>query len=177
MAAKNIRLLNNKKNDKLNRVVLGIKQLLRIHHGGDMSEENLGEELYNLLAEFLNRKLNRTVLDSIRGEYGVLRYLVYVQDGVSAGVLTEQLHVVPGRMTDILNSLESKGLIERRRDDKDRRRVHVCITENGKKQAKKMRNYIKEEYHGMYRLLGEKDILELIRLLKIVLSYSGDYSK
>lgn len=137
-------------------------------------KEYLGEELYNLLAELLNRKLNRTVLDSIRGEYGVLRYLLYVQDKVSAGVLTGQLHVVPGRMTDILNSLESKGWIERHRDEDDRRRVVVCITEEGKKQAKKMRSYIRKEYQGMFQLLGQKDTEELIRLLKIVLAYPGD---
>ena len=78
-----------------------------------MSEENQGEELYNLLAELINQKINRTVLDSIRGEYGVLRHLVDVEDKISAGMLTERLHVVPGRMTDILNSLEKKGLIRR----------------------------------------------------------------
>lgn len=139
-----------------------------------MSEEHLGEELYNLLAELLNRKLNRTVLDSIRGEYGVLRYLLYVQDKVSAGMLTGQLHVVPGRMTDILNSLESKGWIERHRDEEDRRRVVVCITEEGKKHAKKMRGYIRKEYQGMFKLLGQRDTEELIRLLKIVLSYPGE---
>ena len=64
-------------------------------------EQNLGEELYNLLAELLNSKMNRTVMDSIRGEYGVLRYLCYIEDHVHAGKLTEQLRVVPGRMTDI----------------------------------------------------------------------------
>lgn len=139
-----------------------------------MSEEYLGDELYRLLAELLNRKLNRTVLDSIRGEYGVLRYLVYEQDRVSAGVLTSQLHVVPGRMTDILKSLEKKGLIERRRDEKDKRRVYVCVTPQGKKQARKMRSYIRKEYQGMFQLLGQRDTEELIRLLKIVLAYPGE---
>lgn len=139
-----------------------------------MSEEYLGAELYKLLAELLNRKLNRTVLDSIRGEYGVLGYLVYEQDKVSAGVLTSQLHVVPGRMTDILKSLERKGLIERRRNEEDRRQVHVCITAEGRKQAKKMREYIRKEYQGMFQVLGKKDTEELIRLLKIVLAYPGD---
>ena len=91
--------------------------------GFGMLEENLGEELYNLLAELLNRKINRTVQDSIRGEYGVLRYLMYVQDNVSAGILTEQLHVVPGRMTDILKSLEAKGFIRRHRDEEDKRKL------------------------------------------------------
>lgn len=136
--------------------------------------ENLGEELYNLLADLLNRKIHRTVMDSIRGEYGVLRYLEYVQDHVSAGVLTEQLHVVPGRVTDILNSLESKGLIERCRDEEDRRKVNVAITEMGRVQAKEMREHIAAEYRGMFQILDRKDTEELIRLLKIVLAYQGE---
>lgn len=136
-----------------------------------MMEENLGEELYNLLAELLNQKMNRTVFDSLRGEYGVLRYLVFVEDYVSAGQLTEQLHVVPGRMTDILKSLEHKKWIRRQRDEHDRRKVNVAITEEGRRQAKEMRQHISDEYRGLFQILGKKDTVELIRLLKIVLSY------
>lgn len=139
-----------------------------------MIEENLGEELYNLLAELLNQRMNRTVFDSLRGEYGVLRYLVFVEDHVSAGRLTEQLHVVPGRMTDILKSLEHKKWIKRQRDETDRRKVNVAITEEGRLQAKEMRQHISNEYRGMFQILGKKDTEELIRLLKIVLSYHGD---
>ena len=137
-------------------------------------EENLGEELYNLLAELLNQRTNRTVFDSLRGEYGVLRYLVYVKNHVSAGQLTEQLHVVPGRMTDILKSLEHKQLIVRQRDENDRRKVNVVITEEGRRQAKEMRQHISDQYQGMFQILGKKDTEELIRLLKIVLSYHED---
>ena len=139
-----------------------------------MREENSGEELYSLLAEVLNRKENRVVLDSIRGEYGVLRYLMYVEDQVSAGELTTQLHVVPGRMTDILNSLENKGCITRKKDEEDLRRLKVCITEKGREEESKKRKSIREEYQGMYEILGEKDTQELIRLLKIVLTYPGN---
>ena len=139
-----------------------------------MREENLGEELYSLLAEVLNRKENRVVLDSIRGEYGVLRYLMYVEDQVSAGELTTQLHVVPGRMTDILNSLENKGCITRKKVEEDLRRLKVCITEKGREEESKKRKSIREEYQGMYEILGEKDTQELIRLLKIVLTYPGN---
>lgn len=137
-----------------------------------MKEEDLGDELYNLLAEFLNRRINRTVQDSIRGEYGVLRYLKYIQDNVTAGILTEQLHVVPGRMTDILKSLENKGLIKRYRDDEDKRRVNVCITDSGRFEAEEKRKYISNEYKGLFKILSKDDTEELIRLLKIVLSYS-----
>lgn len=34
-----------------------------------------------------------------------------------------------------------------------------------------MRQMISREYEGMFRILGQKDTEELIRLLKIVLSY------
>lgn len=134
----------------------------------------MGEELYNLLAEMLNRKLNRTVMDSIRGEFGVLRYLMDVEDQVSARELTKQLHVVPGRMTDILKSLEKKGCIRREQDEEDRRRLKVCITEKGRKEEIEKRKFISQEYQGMFKLLGKKDTEELIRLLKIVLAYPGD---
>ena len=136
-----------------------------------MSEENQGEELYNLLAELINQKINRTVLDSIRGEYGVLRHLVDVEDKISAGMLTERLHVVPGRMTDILNSLEKKGLIKRYRDEEDKRRVNVRITAAGKKEVQQKRNYISQEYRGLFQILGRENTKELIRLLGIVVGY------
>lgn len=138
-----------------------------------MNEENinLGEELYTLLAELLNRRMNRAVQDSIRGEYGTLRYLTYVENAVPAGTLTEQLHVVPGRMTDILSSLERKGLIERRRCQKDKRRVLVYVTEEGRRAAKRKRETIRTEYAGLLKQLGRRDTEDLIRLLKIVLAY------
>lgn len=139
-----------------------------------MNEENISEEFYGLLAQLVNRKNNRKVLDSIRGEYGVLRYLMYVEDGVSAGLLTKELHVVPGRMTDILKSLERKGSIIRTRDVKDRRCVYVHITEKGRSEEKEKRESIQKQYKGMYEVLGKKDIEELIRLIKIVLAYSDD---
>ena len=98
---------------------------------------------------------------------------MYVQDNVTAGTLTEQLHVVPGRMTDILKSLENKGFIRRCRDEEDKRRVNVCITQNGMAEAEEKRNYIADEYKGLFHILGKEDTEELIRLLKIVLSYSA----
>lgn len=133
----------------------------------------LGEELYNLLAEFLNSPGNRAFFDSIRGEYGVLWYLSKVENNVSAGILTNKLHVVPGRMTDILTALENKGLIVRSKEPEDRRVVLVSITEEGIREATKKREEIHEKYKGLFGALSYEDTRELIRLLKILLTYKG----
>lgn len=138
---------------------------------------DVGEELYNLLAGMLNSKMNRTVLDSIRGEYGVLRYLVFVENGVKAGILTEKMHVVPGRMTDILKSLEYKGLITRKREEGDKRVVRVYITEQGRREAEEKRSQIHRDYQGLVKKLGEEDMGEFMRILKMVLEYTNDIYK
>ena len=141
----------------------------------EMAEnENLPEELYGVLADLLNRKNNIEVINSIRGEYGVLNYLCDHEEGVSAGDLGKALHVVPGRMADILKSLEQKELIVRLRDGSDRRVVKAAVTEKGRQVSLEKRRDIRDEYEGLFRILGENDVRELIRLLRIVLSYYPD---
>lgn len=140
----------------------------------DIKTENLPEELYGVLADLLNRRENIEVLNSIRGEYGVLNYLCDREDGVSAGELGKALHVVPGRMADILKSLEQKGMITRLHNAKDRRVVNAIITDEGRRVSMEKRQEIHDDYQGLFRILGENDVRELIRLLRIVLSYYPD---
>lgn len=50
-------------------------------------------------------------------------------NSLSAGELATQVSLSQGTVTDILNRLEKRGLINRRRDTEDRRRVLVKTTE------------------------------------------------
>ena len=135
------------------------------------TRDNLPEELYGVLAELLNRKNNVEVINSIRGEYGVLNCLCDIEEGASAGELCKKLHVVPGRMADILKSLEQKELIVRTHSENDRRVVKAFITEKGKQVSVEKRSEISKEYEGLFKILSVEEVKELIRLLKIVLSY------
>ncbi len=134
----------------------------------------LPEELYSVLSDFLNKKNNIEVLNSIRGEYGVLNCLIDMEDGASAGELGKKLHVVPGRIADILNRLEQKELVVRERSESDRRVVKARITEKGRQVSIEKRTEIHNNYKGLFKILGENDVKELIRLLKIVLAYYPD---
>lgn len=137
-------------------------------------EQDYGEELFNVLANFLNRPSNRAFLDSIRGEYGVLWALSTATGTLTAGDLKDRLHVVPGRMTDILTSLENKGMIVRSREELDRRIVNVSITQKGRDEARKRRLQIHEKYHGLFEKIGHEDAKELVRLLSIMLTFSEE---
>lgn len=137
----------------------------------DINDDYLGEEMYNLLARVLNSPQNRDFFDSIRGEYGVLWQLLKSDTPMTAGDLTESIQVVPGRMTDILNSLEKKKLIVRTKDSQDRRVVNVELTEAGRMEASNRRNAIHERYSGLFEKMTVEETRELIRLLGILLTY------
>jgi len=53
--------------------------------------------------------------------------------GVSAGRLAEILHLHPSTLTAMLIRLEARGLVLRRADSRDRRRVRVWLSRNGRR--------------------------------------------
>jgi DNA-binding MarR family transcriptional regulator len=52
--------------------------------------------------------------------------------GVTAGQLARALHVDPGTLSASLRRLEGRGLVERRRDPADTRRVTLGLTREGR---------------------------------------------
>ena len=95
---------------------------------GNKEETNYGEQLYNVLFQIIGNKKNAIILESLRGENAVLTCLLRNEEELHPSELAEKLSLVPGRMTDILKTLEKKGMIRREPDPDDRRRVLVKIT-------------------------------------------------
>lgn len=52
--------------------------------------------------------------------------------GMTAGKLASVLHVDPGTVSASLRRLEGKGLLERRRDPRDKRRAAIGLTSKGR---------------------------------------------
>ena len=134
-------------------------------------EKQYGEELYYALFEMVGNKKNTLLLESLRGENAVLTYLVNHREEIHPGTLAEHLSLVPGRTADILKSLEKKGLIIRRKDPEDRRKIIVSITEDGVLYIKERRKRIRDQYSGLYKELGAEDTVKLIELLKKMNNY------
>jgi len=130
-----------------------------------------GEQLYRILFQIVGNKKNASLIESLRGENAVLTWLVRQEEDVHPGDLAEKLSLVPGRMTDILKTLEKKGMIRRERDPEDRRRVLVRITSKGARSVTERREQIRVQYSGLYEALGLDDTVKLIELLHKVNRY------
>ena len=123
------------------------------------------------LFQIVGNKKNASLIESLRGENAVLTWLVRQEEDVHPGDLAEKLSLVPGRMTDILKTLEKKGMIRRERDPEDRRRVLVRITPKGARSVTERREQIRVQYSGLYEALGLDDTVKLIELLHKVNRY------
>jgi DNA-binding MarR family transcriptional regulator len=94
------------------------------------------------------------------------------EDSLSVGELGERLRLDSGTLTPLLKRMESAGLVVRRRDDADERRVLVTVTDEGWGLRKRLA-------HVPHDLLGsldltDKETQQLRRLLgKVLTSLDG----
>lgn len=109
------------------------------------------------------------------GEAPVLQYLANTTDEVIPSEIAKKLSFSRARMSHILDSLEGKGYITRTQDEKDRRRVIVRITDEGRAHAAQKNAESVSSLAKQLSALGEDDANELMRILNK--AYSITYDK
>jgi len=108
--------------------------------------------------------LNKPVVEAVQGEGFVLHYISRHGGNVFPGEICRNMCVSTARVAMALNSLEKKGLITRRVDVSDRRKVLIGITSEGKLLAEKHDRAAMEAVVRVLSLLGEHDAKEYVRI-------------
>ncbi|MDD3429137.1 MAG: MarR family transcriptional regulator [Oscillospiraceae bacterium] len=97
-----------------------------------------------------------------------LHFMILHQNlpGISVGELARKLGQATPSITQKLNVLFDKGYIERSQNEKDRRITYISITQSGSQILKDSHDQFKEMLENLTEKMGEKNIKELIILLK-----------
>ncbi len=83
-----------------------------------------------------------------------------------ASDIAKRLRITAPAVSKMLRSMEEKGYVERRVDEKDRRNTRVSITPDGKEAEQQVRAGRCEEFiTGVIERLGEERTKELIHLM------------
>ena len=84
------------------------------------------------------------------------------------------LHITKSAISQMLNSLEKKGYIQRSIDVSDRRRVLVNLTENGTMVVKETKESVNNHLGEIVSRLGDENTKQLILLLEQVSDISEE---
>ena len=84
------------------------------------------------------------------------------------GAIANALDYDPGQLVGLLDEMEERGLVERRRDPEDRRRQVVLVTAKGKKMLAKMRALARELDEAFLAPLDAAQRAQLQELLLIL---------
>jgi DNA-binding MarR family transcriptional regulator len=97
-------------------------------------------------------------------ESGVLRALAR-GDGISQRDLADRVGAAPSRIVVLVDALEKKGLVSRRRSASDRRNHELRLTEDGIAMMKRLRRVAEDHERALLEPLTERERRQLDRLL------------
>ncbi|WP_195539353.1 MarR family winged helix-turn-helix transcriptional regulator [Eubacterium maltosivorans] len=94
--------------------------------------------------------------DPHHGQGKVLVMLVE-NDGVSQKLLTEQSGIRPASLSELIIKLERNGLVERHRNEEDKRNRNVYLTEDGRALAETIKSRKDESADFLFDVLSEEE--------------------
>jgi len=115
-------------------------------------------------------------LDLSKEQWSVLKRL-NVKDGQPQNDLAFITHRDKASMTRLVNSMESKNLVIRKIDEKDRRINHIFLTVHGKETIKKVQPIMYDLIPAVQESLTEEEIETVISALKKVKAKIADIAE
>ncbi len=144
-----------------------------------MDYNKLAEHFYHETYQLKKYGHQRIIDESMQGEIFTLLYIKSrntenkntenkntksINTLVTPGDISEEMSISSARVATILNNLEKKGLVERKIDTIDRRRILVALTRKGEEQAENSNRKVINQIEKMLKLLGEEDAKEFVRI-------------
>ncbi len=108
----------------------------------------------------------------LHGEMFIMHYILQKNDDVLPSEIAAAMGVSTARVAMALKSMEKKGVIERRPDQTDRRKVRVSITEYGKSLIRERHKNLVRKMEQILMELGEADAQEYIRIVTRMIEIS-----
>ncbi|MDX1357521.1 MAG: MarR family transcriptional regulator [Clostridia bacterium] len=93
------------------------------------------------------------------------------EDGLMVSEISDRLKVARPTVTQLVNSLQKKGILEKKTDENDGRVVRIHLSDKGKEMAKKGAEEFYALFKGLVEHLGPEKSDELANLLTEVFEY------
>ena len=128
--------------------------------------EALAKELMRSIDQRKKAPPHEEISAAMRGEMAVLRLLDREAAPMTAGDLSKRLHMTTPRIAAVLSTLEKKGMILRKTDSLDKRRVQVTLTALGSSFCQSKKEQVLGDMTHLLTQLGSEDAHHFVRIMK-----------
>jgi DNA-binding MarR family transcriptional regulator len=104
-------------------------------------------------------------LNISRSHAGILRIIEKMQMCNQLS-LSKRLGILPSRMVALIDELAEKGLVERRRNEKDRRNLEILLTDEGNRMMKKLSKVAAQHDQEICAVLTDEEYETLVTLCR-----------
>jgi DNA-binding MarR family transcriptional regulator len=130
-------------------------------------EESLGEEFWTVARRLRHRSVEALSAWELAPSHA--RALgVIAEAPIRLSSLAERLRVAPRTVTEVVDALVDRELVERRRDPDDRRATLVALTESGRDATAAIGRARADNAAEFFSVLSKSDRAELIRILRLL---------
>lgn len=151
--------------------------MTQVHREHDQRDERLAlEEIERLIMQisWLAQRQFMQLLDErfrlTLPQFYTLLHLEQIDEACKMSDLAEATHQSAASLTGVVDRLRDKQLLERVRDERDRRQVMVAVTPMGRELIAEIKQARREQMQTAFAQLGETDVDALITLLDRVLT-------
>jgi len=139
-------------------------------------EQEYGIEIWRLLHQFARKNKRAHAIPNIteleaRVLYNVNRYKQQHDVGINIGDLKTKLNVSGPTVSQVINDLEKRDIVNRVRDQHDKRVTRVEVSEFGSKELKKAFDAVESRFVDLANYLGEEKSKQLIEILNQMITY------
>lgn len=139
-------------------------------------QQNLGNSVIKAFMDFKKAEMSNFMIDGLgKSETRFLFMLFHAGEHhgkkIRGSDLGKMLRISKPSVTQTLQSLESKNLVERVQNPEDKRSTHIILTEKGKEAIQEGMQRFQGNFDDMSSYLGEDNMKMLIELLNKLTEY------
>ena len=125
----------------------------------------------------LNNLISNREITAFNAEQGRILHVLWKNDNISIKELSAQTGLAINTLTTMLERMQGKNLIEKRTDEKEKRKTIIILTDYAKS-LKKEYDVISEEIISVfYKNFSHNEIMEFEEYLKRILNNLENYNK
>lgn len=122
----------------------------------------------------LVREARRLARNSLRGPQVTVLAFLAEQEAVAQKRISDGVRMDPSDLVAVLDDLERRGFAQRRRDDRDRRRFTVAITDAGRQALRDRLDAARVHEEELLAPLTTQERVELTTLLRKAYLHHAD---